>query len=115
MNTAVSQMDKVTQSNAANAEESASAAEELNAQAEAMREAVGELLRLVDGHSGGHLSLHAPSLKTQRTTRPGSAGSKHLSQGHSLKTNGSGHHQVIRSPKSTPRELAEMDASFKDM
>jgi methyl-accepting chemotaxis protein len=33
INTAVGQMDKVTQSNAANAEESAAAAEELNAQA----------------------------------------------------------------------------------
>ena len=49
VNTAVSQMDKVTQSNAANAEESAAAAEELNAQAEAMKDAVNELLRLVDG------------------------------------------------------------------
>ncbi len=50
VNTAVSQMDKVTQSNAANAEESASAAEELNAQAESMKEAVNELRQLVDGH-----------------------------------------------------------------
>ncbi|HEY9175635.1 MAG TPA: methyl-accepting chemotaxis protein [Verrucomicrobiae bacterium] len=48
VNMAVSQMDKVTQSNAANAEESAAAAEELNAQAETMKEAVQELLRLVD-------------------------------------------------------------------
>ncbi len=49
VNTAVTQMDKVTQSNAANAEESASASEELNAQAEALKEAVDQLLRLVDG------------------------------------------------------------------
>jgi methyl-accepting chemotaxis protein len=45
--TAVSQMDKVTQSNAANAEESAAAAEELNAQAEALDGAVAELKQLV--------------------------------------------------------------------
>jgi methyl-accepting chemotaxis protein len=51
INTAVGQMDKVTQSNAANAEESAAAAEELNAQAELMKQSVGELLRLVSGHS----------------------------------------------------------------
>ena len=51
VNVAVTQMDKVTQSNAANAEESASAAEELNAQAESMKEAVGDLLRLVDGQN----------------------------------------------------------------
>jgi uncharacterized phage infection (PIP) family protein YhgE len=47
VNTAVAQMDKVTQSNAASAEESASAAEEMSAQAESLREAVTDLLRLV--------------------------------------------------------------------
>jgi len=49
INTAVGQMDKVTQANAASAEESAAAAEELNAQAAVMRQAVGELVRLVGG------------------------------------------------------------------
>jgi methyl-accepting chemotaxis protein len=49
VNTAVSQMDKVVQSNAANAEESASASEELNAQAEQMNLIVGELSALVGG------------------------------------------------------------------
>ena len=49
INSAVGQMDKVTQSNAANAEESASAAEELNAQAHTMKDAVSELLKLVGG------------------------------------------------------------------
>ena len=44
---AVAHMDKVTQSNAAGAEESASAAEELNAQAEMMRESVRHLQALV--------------------------------------------------------------------
>jgi methyl-accepting chemotaxis protein len=52
VNTAVTQMDKVTQSNAANAEESASAAEELNAHAENLKEAVNELLTMVDGDRG---------------------------------------------------------------
>ena len=43
-------MDKVTQSNAASAEESAAAAAELrNAQAESMIESVGDLLKLVSG------------------------------------------------------------------
>ena len=51
VNTAVTEMDKVTQSNAASAEESASAAEEMTAQAEALKEAVTELLRMVDGHN----------------------------------------------------------------
>ncbi len=43
LNTAVSQMDKVTQANAASAEESASAAEELKAQARSMEDAVRHL------------------------------------------------------------------------
>ncbi len=49
VNTAVAQMDKVTQQNAANAEESASASEELNTQAEQMRQVVEELVTLVKG------------------------------------------------------------------
>jgi methyl-accepting chemotaxis protein len=49
INRAVGQMDKVTQSNAASAEESAAAAQELSAQAEVMKESVAELLQLVGG------------------------------------------------------------------
>ncbi len=56
VNTAVTQMDKVTQSNAANAEESASASEELNAQADALKDAVAELLQLVDGRQADRAS-----------------------------------------------------------
>ncbi len=60
VNSAVTQMDKVTQSNAASAEESASAAEELNAQAENLNEAVDQLLRIIEGnaHSGRQGSDH---------------------------------------------------------
>lgn len=46
VNAATLQMDKVTQSNAASAEESAAAAEELNAHAQAMKQALDELLQL---------------------------------------------------------------------
>jgi len=49
VNSAVGQMDKVTQSNAANAEESAAAAQELNSQAATMKQNVEELLQLVGG------------------------------------------------------------------
>jgi len=51
INIAVSEMDKVTQSTAANAEESASASEELSAQAEQMKVFVEELVRVVGGNS----------------------------------------------------------------
>ncbi len=50
VNTAVAQMDKVTQSNAASAEECASAAEELSSQAATMKGAVGDLMGLVSGN-----------------------------------------------------------------
>ena len=49
INTAVTELDKVTQQNAANAEESASAAEEMSAQAETMQGMVGELVAMVGG------------------------------------------------------------------
>jgi methyl-accepting chemotaxis protein len=50
---AVAEMDNVTQKNAANAEESASAAEEMNAQAAQMKDFVGELIALVGGQVNG--------------------------------------------------------------
>ncbi|MBN2124769.1 MAG: chemotaxis protein [Deltaproteobacteria bacterium] len=49
VNSAIAQMEKVTQLNAANAEESSSASEEMNAQAETMRGAVNELITVVGG------------------------------------------------------------------
>ncbi|MFW6061634.1 MAG: methyl-accepting chemotaxis protein [Planctomycetota bacterium] len=56
INTAVGQMDQVTQSTAANAEESASAAEELSAQAEELQHMVRELERVVYGGQASHSS-----------------------------------------------------------
>lgn len=49
VNAAVTQMDRITQNNAASAEESASAARELDSQAIAMQNSVSELLHLVGG------------------------------------------------------------------
>ncbi len=51
VNTAMGQMDKVTQGNASSAEESASAAEELDAQAETMKDLVSQLRTLIGGAS----------------------------------------------------------------
>ncbi|MBN1931537.1 MAG: chemotaxis protein [Desulfobacterales bacterium] len=47
INKAVSEMDKITQNNAANAEESAAASEELNSQAEAMKDVVNGLVSVI--------------------------------------------------------------------
>jgi methyl-accepting chemotaxis protein len=72
VNTAVSQMDKVTQQNAAGAEESASAAEELAAQSMAVKGRVDELTALVHGqsarHSVGKTSFDKPSAGSKKTT-----------------------------------------------
>jgi hypothetical protein len=91
INTAVSQMDRVTQSNAANAEESASAAQVLHAQAADLRHHVTALLELVNcsrpsaaaesgstdadaaaapaPQSGARPSLHQPSPSTVRRAK----------------------------------------------
>ncbi|MCX5836068.1 MAG: methyl-accepting chemotaxis protein [Deltaproteobacteria bacterium] len=53
VNTAVAEMDKVTQQQAASAEESASASEELNAQAEQMKVFVADLVAVVGGTGNG--------------------------------------------------------------
>ncbi len=85
VNIAVGQMDKVTQSNAANAEESAAAAEELNAQAAVMKDSVNELLKLVGSlnsadedvapsavaHSdNGHTTVRKPFKRTSSINSP---------------------------------------------
>jgi methyl-accepting chemotaxis protein len=69
--TAVSQMDKVTQTNAAGAEETASASEELSAQAEVMRESVGSLRALVGGAGTGPARAKAirPTLGSKASAR----------------------------------------------
>lgn len=69
VNVAMTQMDKVTQQNAANAEESAAASEELSAQAETMQGFVTDLVALVGGSNGngggGKLKLrHASKPKS---------------------------------------------------
>ena len=75
VNTAVSQMDKVTQSNAASAEESASAAEELNAQALTLKGIIADLQKLVGGKAA-HVEVaatrtkHDHEIATKSVTKP---------------------------------------------
>jgi methyl-accepting chemotaxis protein len=66
INTAVGGLEKVTQQNAASAEESASAAEEMNAQAEQMRAFVNDLVALVGGSSKAEKA--APGESSAETT-----------------------------------------------
>ena len=73
INIAITEMDRVTQQTAANAEESASASEELNAQAEQMKVYVADL-ELVVGGSGKGGSVHhlsaAPVKKVVKLAGP---------------------------------------------
>jgi len=59
-------MDKVTQQNAANAEESASASEELSGQAEQMNRIIEELAALVGGNSDNAGTSQRPK-KSRKT------------------------------------------------
>lgn len=77
INSAVGQMDKVTQSNASSAEETAASAEELNAQAVTLQEAVSDLRRLVGGASDSpaqvRLAPVTPKPASGIRTKPSSA------------------------------------------
>lgn len=70
ISTATTEMDGVTQANAASAEESASAAEELNAQAQTLQGMVGELHLLVAG-TKHQPEDPAPTNSQKRVTRSG--------------------------------------------
>ncbi len=67
INTAVTEMDQVTQQNAAAAEESASASEELNSQAEVMRDTVADLAVLIGGNVTSRAG--APALQRLEASR----------------------------------------------
>jgi methyl-accepting chemotaxis protein len=77
INTAVAQMDKVTQQNAANAEESASASEELTAQAESMNGVIQELVALVGGRSSRPQKAGNKGKKASRSGASGQAWKAH--------------------------------------
>ena len=90
VNTAVAQMDKVTQSNAASAEESASAAQELNAQTHVLRNVVGDLLKLVGGKKdlqfSGDASSSKPAANTPQRKASAPPAAKPSQNGHSRKS-----------------------------
>ena len=79
ISTATSDLDKAIQSNAANSEETAASAEELNAQALSLQDFVAELIALVDGSTPAthtsdhseHTSFHS-SLSVEQSMRASS-------------------------------------------
>jgi hypothetical protein len=67
-------MDQVTKQTAANTEESASAAKELNAQSETLKDIVGRLTTMVGGgaaHAGTRQSHRRPTAATGKSSAPG--------------------------------------------
>jgi hypothetical protein len=108
VNVAVGQMDKVTQSNAATAEESAAAAEELNSQAEVMKQSVAELLQLVGGKS--ETSAIKPTSPTRHTKAIyGVAPAAKRTASANGNRNGNGH-----SPAATRRSDIPLEGDFNN-
>jgi len=76
VNIAVTEMDKVTQSNAAGAEESASASEEMTSQAVEMKRMVNELVEMVGGSANGQRGDNPETAsKPKIVNKPSVAGS----------------------------------------
>jgi methyl-accepting chemotaxis protein/methyl-accepting chemotaxis protein-1 (serine sensor receptor) len=67
---AITQMEQVTQKTAANAEESASAAEELTAQSETLKDVVGRLTLMVGGAETGEVVPERSSRRRPALDRP---------------------------------------------
>jgi len=93
INSAMGQMDKATQSNAASAEESAASSQELSAQATAMKHSVAILLKLAgsDGEPAPKLPAASPvtsnasALTTAKNQRFGTLNGNGSSNGHRSK------------------------------
>jgi methyl-accepting chemotaxis protein len=111
INIAVGQMDKVTQSNAAGAEQNAAATEQLNAQAATMKQFVAELQQLVGGNNEGGLTKPAAASRNTREIHVTKPVAKR-----SAPVNGSGHGRVKRALASVANGRSEipMDGDFKD-
>jgi len=110
---AVSQMDKVTQSNAANAEESAAAAEELNAQATTMKESVTELLQLVGGNSQTTVARTTPTPSHAKSARMAAPKAKRPTTIHG-NGNGHSHAEQAMSGKANGRSEIPLEGDFRN-
>ena len=108
VNMAVTEMDKVVQQNAANAEESASASEEMNAQAEQMKGFVGELVSIVDGSANGAKKAFSGEVKaTTAVTSKGLAA-------HAIEARSEGV-TLHKAKEVNPNQVIPLDeADFKD-
>ena len=102
INSAITQVEKVTQSNAASAEESASASEALSAQAETLKDLIAKLRRLVGGEE---LSASFPQ-NSHRLNSP-QEGLSHLSAQSQPRTR-------FPMPGDQPLKLGSEDREFRN-
>jgi len=114
INTAVTQMDKVTQSNAAAAEESASASEELTAQAATLRELVAELQKLVSGSSQTTGFAARREIVQTRPYRAPAREISHIKTTASRSAIGSSRPALGTSKKKNPEMEIPLEEGFKD-
>lgn len=68
VNKAIAEMDKVVQTNASDAEESASASEEMNAQANQMKVFVRDLVSMIGGSSAGRVDSEGSAPRREKMT-----------------------------------------------
>src|SRR6185503_1468989 len=115
INTAITQMDQVTQSNSASAEESASAAEELDAQAASLRDMVGRLRQLV----GGAVTVPAPTPSPARASHidvfSSQSPKRQRSRAQPLKSLNASQRKAIPMPDDTARAAETDDDNFKSL
>lgn len=121
VNIAVTEMDKVTQSNAASAEESASAAQEMHAQATLQKSAVDDLLAMIHGRKEDKKVTEtkrssSPNTKT-RSTPPRATTNGRFSRSSSSNQGNNGHTPSRATIPLTAEEKEKelpMGGSFKD-
>jgi hypothetical protein len=114
INKAVTEMEKVIQQNAANAEEGASASQELNAQSRQMKNIVADMVSLVGGKNGA--SANGMQL-SKENTRLASEVLFHHDQAryHTMTTGSDPMAAELHQPKLTPEQLIPLDdKEFQD-
>jgi uncharacterized phage infection (PIP) family protein YhgE len=117
INTAITQMDQVTQSNSASAEESASAAEELDAQAASVKDMVGRLRQLVGGAAAAPAPTPgyapAPVMSSHIAVFSNQPASRTRARHPAQRTLGAGHRKTIPMPGDTKPASDVDDDNFK--
>jgi methyl-accepting chemotaxis protein len=115
---AVTQMDQVTQSNAANAEENAAAGEELSSQAASLTSIVGDLSSLVlgDKHSshGGHAELLTLAVQGGNGHAHGKAGSLREKIAGAQRPAGQGRDSAAHNPAAQHPAAGSAKVGFRD-